>query len=179
VTDRHLFSREVMELPGSPYEKEGFDDYGEIHAHTLVGDDGEVHVFWHDSGRPVYLYLGGYGVSVPDGDEMTRQGSTDRVAIDGGENHSVIAVIRAPSSSLDAEVLEPRDGWLHSHSFGGRGAFPHWQSKAPVRANTPIVAYVNGTRGRRPAVPPVTVEVEAHALVVTFEGRKYAIRVPD
>lgn len=179
VTDRHLFSREVMDLPGSPYEKEGFDDYGEIYTHTLVGDDGEVHVFWHDSGRPVRLYLGGYGISVPDGGEMTREGSPDRIAIAGGQNHSVMQVVRAPSSALDAELLEPRKGWLHSHNFGGRGAFPHWQSKEPVHANTPVVLYVNGARGRDPEIPPVAVETQPHALVVTFEGRRYTIRLPD
>ncbi len=151
VTDRHLFSREVMELPDSPYEKEGFDDYGEIYTHTLVGDDGEV----------------------------TREGSAHRIAIAGGENHSVMQVVRAPSSALDAELLEPRKGWLHSHSFGGRGAFPHWQSKEPVHANTPVVLYVNGTRGRNPEIPPVTVETRPRTLVVAFEGRTYTIRVPD
>ena len=179
VTDRHLFGREVMEFPGSRYEKEGFDDYGEVYTHTLVGDDGEVHVFWHDSGRPVYLYLGGYGISVPSGGEMTRKDSPDGIAIEGGENHSLMQVVRAPASLLGAELLEPRAGWISSHSFGGRGAFPHWQSKQPVHANTPVVVYVNGTRGRKAEVPPVTVESEPHALVVTFEGRRYAIRVPD
>ena len=179
VTDRHLFSREVMEFPDSPDEKEGFDEHGEVYTHTLVGEDGEVHVFWHDSARPVYLYLGGYGISVPGGAEMTREATRDRIAIDGGENHSVIEVLRAPSSSLDAEILEPRDGWLHSHSFGGRGAFPHWQSNEPVSANVPVVVYVNGTRGRKPEVPLVTVEAGPGALVVTFEGHTYSIRVPD
>jgi hypothetical protein len=179
MTDHHLSSREVMEFPDSPYAKEGFDDHGEIYTHTLVGDDGEVHVFWHDSARPVYLYLGGYGISVPDGVEMTREATRDRIAIDGGENHSVIEVLRAPGSSLDAEVLEPRDGWLHSHSFGGRGAFPHWQSKEPVHANVPVVVYVNGTRGRKPDLPVVTVDKGPHVLIVTFEGRTHSIRIPD
>jgi hypothetical protein len=181
VTEDHLFGREVMEPPDPRFADQGFDDYGEIYTHTLVGEDGEVHVFWHDSGRAVFLYLGGYGISVPHDGEMTRDESPGRIAIEGGGNHSVMQVLLAPESGsvLDAEVVEPRPGWRHSHNFGGRGAFPHWQSGAPVHANTPVVVYVNGTRGRKPEPPRVEVAAEPGALKVTLEGVRHSIRVPD
>jgi hypothetical protein len=138
-----------------------------------------VHVFWHDGPRPLYLYLGGYGISVPDGAEMERDETPEEVAIAGGGNHSILHVLQAPGPGrLDAEVLEPRPGWLHSHSFGGRGAFPHWQSAEPVRSNHPVVVYVNGTRGRDPVVPPITVHTEGDTMRVTFEGKPFEIHVP-
>ena len=78
VSEDHLFSREILEFPDEPFKAQGYDDYGEIYTHTLVGDDGEVHVFWHDSGRPLRLYIGGYGISVPHDKDMGKQESEGR-----------------------------------------------------------------------------------------------------
>jgi hypothetical protein len=180
VTDDHLVSRETLDLGDEARAKAGWDDSGEITVHTLVGDDGEVHVFWHDSPRPLYLYLGGYGISVPHGGSLGRGENPAEIAIAGGGNHSVLHVVEAPvRGRLDAELLEPRPGWLHSHSFGGRGAFPHWESAEPVPSNHPVVVYVNGTRDRVPVIPTIAVRTEGDTMRVTFEGRRFEIRVPD
>jgi hypothetical protein len=179
VADDHLFSRETLDVTDEAREKAGWDDSGELSVHTLVGDDGEVHVFWHDCPRPLYLYLGGYGISVPHGASMERSETRDQITIAGGGNHSVVHVVQGPDPGrLDAELLEPRPGWLHSHNFGGRGAFPHWESAAPVPSNRPVVVYVNGTRARAPVVPAITVRTEGDTMRVTFEGRRFEVRVP-
>ena len=60
----------------------------------------------------------------------------------------MMKVIQGPAGKLAAELLPPREGWLHSHNFGGRGAFPHWESAEAVLSNTPVVVYVNGARDR-------------------------------
>lgn len=174
----HLFSREVMEFPDDTYKQQDYDDYGEIYTHTLVGDDGEVHVFWHDSGRPVRLYLGGYGISVPHGRDMGRLQGPGWISIQGGGNHSVMKVIQAPDGELRAEMLPPREGWLHSHNFGGQGAFPHWVSSGTVLSNTPVVVYVNGTRNRKPIVPDIRVHTDRDIMTVRFEGREFRVPVP-
>jgi len=124
--------------------------------------------------------LGGYGISVPQESPMVREESPGWIEIEGGDNHSAMQVIRSPEagSVLAAEVVEPRPGWLYSHSFGGKGAFPHWQSSVPVPANTPVIVYVNGTRDRKPRPPKLAVEQEGGTLVVILEGRPYRIRVP-
>jgi hypothetical protein len=175
----HLVSQEEMTLPSSESIAPGNrDDSGEITTHTLVGAHGEVHVFWHDSPTPHYLYLGGYGISVPHGSTLTRQTGDDWLVIHGGVNHSMIRMLEAPAGVLADEVVEPRPGWLHSHSFGGKGAFPHWQSKAPVPANTVVVAYVDGLRDRSPVVPEILVRHERGNLEIVLDGKTHTIHVP-
>jgi hypothetical protein len=117
---------------------------------------------------------------VPHGGSLERGAGPAEIAIAGGGNHSVLHVLQAPvRGRLDAELLEPRPGWLHSHSFGGRGAFPHWESAAPVPSNHPVVVYVNGTRDRVPVIPTIAVRTEGDTMRVTFDGRRFEIRVPD
>ncbi|MCE5273046.1 DUF2264 domain-containing protein [bacterium] len=179
VSDDHLEGREYMEFPDTLFPAGDYDDYGEIHTHTLVGTDGEVHVFWHDSGRPVYLWLGGYSISVPQGGKLESEKAQGRLEIAGGGNHSLIRVLQGPAGVLQSELVEPRPGWLHSHNFGGRGAYPFWHSTEPVGANVPVVVYVNGTRGRTPVEPQsLAVRTERDRMYITFEGREYCIRVP-
>jgi len=178
VSEDHLESREYMEFPDTLFAPGDYDDIGEIHTHTLVGNGGEVHVFWHDSGRPVYLYLGGYGISVPHGGQFQRESAPGRIYIQGGENHSVIRVLQAPAGALESELLEPRPGWLHSHNFGGRGAFPFWRSSAPVNSNVPVVVFVNGSRGRKPSEPEIQVHTDRGQMRILFEGREHCIRLP-
>jgi len=185
----HLVSQEDMVLPdSSSISKGSLDDSGEITTHTLVGSRGEVHIFWHNSPTPHFLYLGGYGISVPHDAAMTRESGKDWLAIDAGGNHSIVKVLDAPEGLLAEEILEPKPGWLHSHSFGGRGAFPHWQSKAPVSANTIVAIFVDGARdtasgvdgagGHTLIAPEIAVEREHGALKVTFEGKVYTVKVP-
>ncbi|MFH1068481.1 MAG: DUF2264 domain-containing protein [Candidatus Glassbacteria bacterium] len=178
VTEDHLVSEES--IPEVDLEKADttWYDFGEVITHTLVGNSGEVHVFWHNCGRPLFLHLGGYGISVPHGQELKAEEEESRLTIHGGDNHSTMKVIQAPPGSLRWELVKPRPGWLHSHNQGGRGAFPYWRSARAVPSNTPVVIYVDGTRGRQPVDPPVTVTVYGPEMQVTFEGVTHEIRIP-
>ena len=178
VNTEHLLSTENLVVPDLEQADTTWYDFGELVTHTLVGNSGEVHVFWHTSARPHYLYLGGYGISVPHGSELAKEERGDCLVIDGGENHSIMKVLQAPEGALSAELLEPRPGWLHSHNFGGRGAFPHWRSSAPVPSNTPVALYVDGTRGRPPVDAQIALSNYPGVLKVTFEGKIYEIKVP-
>ncbi len=178
VTDDHLISVEDIPVPDTEGADTVWYDFGEVITHTLVGTSGEVHVFWHNSARPAYLYLGGYGISVPHGENLQREAGENSLRIHGGECHSTMKVIQAPEGKLEFELLEPRTGWKHSHNFGGRGAFPHWQSSQPVSSNTIVAIYVDGTRGRLPSDPLITASENKGLLRVKFEGKTYLIRVP-
>jgi hypothetical protein len=178
ITADRLVSSEVMEFPEMPGVDKEYDDYGEITTWTLVGNSGEVHIFWHNSPRPVYLYLGGYGISVPEGGSLSQDRGDNRLTIQGGENRSIMKVLQAPEGSLSAELLEPRPGWRYSHNFDGRGAFPHWQSAAPVSSNTPVAIYVDGVRGRPIIDPEISLHLDRGLLSVRFEGRTHLVRLP-
>ena len=175
----HLVSQEDMVLPDSrSIAKGNRDDFGEITTHTLIGAPGEVHVFWHNSPIPHFLYLGGYGISVPHDSAMIKESGQDWVVIHGGGNHSMIKVLDAPEGLLTEELLEPRPGWLHSHSLGGKGAFPYWRSKAPVSANNPVAVYVDGARGRALIAPEIAVRREQGTLKITLDGKVRTVKVP-
>jgi hypothetical protein len=175
----HLVSQEDMAFPdSSSIAKGNRDDSGEITTHTLIGSHGEIHVFWHNSPTPHFLYLGGYGISVPHDSAMTKETGKNQLMIHGGGNHSIVKVLDAPEGLLTEEIFEPRPGWLHSHSFGGKGAFPHWRSKAPVPANTIVAIYVDAARGREPIAPEIAVQREQGALKVTFDGKVCVVKVP-
>ena len=161
-----------------PAPEKAFEESGEVVTHTLIGDDGEVHVFWHTSARPVYLALGGYSISVGDGEELETEQDTDTILIRSGANRSVMRLLQAPAGELSRELLEPRRGWFHSHIFGGRGAWPYWKSREPVPPNTPVVFYVNGTRGRPAVVPRIELQAERGLLRIRFEGVERLVRVP-
>src|SRR5262249_28563820 len=149
-----------------------------ITTHTLIGSQGEVHVFWHNSPAPHFLYLGGYGISVPHDSPMTTESGQDWLFIHGGGNHSIMKVLDAPEGLLSQEILEPRRGWLHSHSFGGKGAFPHWRSKAPVPANTIVAIYVDGARGRAVTPPEIPIRREQGILNVILDRKVCIVKLP-
>ena len=178
VDTEHLVSIEEMKQLPSPEKPEDMDDYGEVTTHTLIGTSGEVHVFWHNSPRPAWLYLGGYGIMVPMGGSLKKESREACLVIHGGENHSIIKVLQAPEGALESELLEPRPGWMYSHNFDGKGAFPHWQSSAPVPANKPVVFYVDGTRGRLPLDPDISILCEKGLMRITFEGITRCVKVP-
>jgi len=90
----------------------------------------------------------------------------------------MIKVLQAPPGKLEFELLAPRTGWQHSHNFGGRGAFPHWQSRSPVPSNTPVAIYVDGTRDRKPVDPIISLSCDNGFLRVTFEGETHLIQLP-
>ena len=150
----------------------------EIITHTLVGNDGEIHVFWHNYPDPIYLYLGGYGLSMPETNDLTEKKMNSFIQIEGGEYRSVVQAIQAVDGKFESEVLIPREGWKHTHLFGGIGAFPFWRSNDPVSPNIPQVFYVNGTKRRNANPVEVKIHINQGILNIQFEANAYSIQIP-
>jgi hypothetical protein len=150
----------------------------EIVTHTLIGNDGEVHIFWHNYPHPIYLSLGGYGISTPLGNELSKQAMDKGLLISGGGDYSLLQPIKAPGGIVTGLLLKPREGWTASHIFGGQGAYINWQSIAPVPPHQPVVIYVNGTRNRVPKMGRIKVLSSPGKLNIQFEGKWYMIDVP-
>ena len=173
VSPDHLISTyEVGE------EESDWDNSGELTTHTLIGESGEVHVFWHTSPKPAFLYLGGYGISIPHGESARELRRETQLRISGGAYHSLMKVLDAPPGRLSAEVLEPRRGWSHSHLYGGRGAFPHWESSSPVPPHVPVVIYVDGARDRDVTEPPISVRLQESKIQIHMAGKTQTVSIP-
>lgn len=177
VDTTHLISSYTLKPKD---KKDSTPDYNrdEIITHTLVGNDGEVHIFWHNYPDPIYLYLGGYGLSVPHGKTLDEQILKNNILIHGGNYYSVIQAIQAPEGKFESTLLMPRKGWSHTHLFGGNGGFPFWRSAQPVPPNTPLIFYVNGTRSRKPILALIEVIKQGDQLKIKFEDKWYTIHVP-
>ena len=154
-------------------------DYGrdDMITHTLIGNDGELYVFWHNYPDPVYLSLSGYGISIPGADDLKETANDTGILIRGGDYCSVLRLVEAPAGNVAAVLLHPREGWEHTHLFGGLGAYTLWQSTAAVPPHTPVVVYVNGAKKRTPDKGMIRVEKYAGRLLITFEGKEYDIKV--
>ncbi len=150
----------------------------EIVTHTLVGIDGEIHIFWHTYPDPIYMYLGGYGISVNPDQKMDIEKTEDTILLHNGNYYSVIHAIQVPEGKFESNQLIPEEGWNATHLFGGQGAYPCWHSSYPVPPYIPLIFYVNGTRGRKPLNGPVEVTRNGNELKIRFEGKWYTVYVP-
>lgn len=168
VSEDHLLSSYTLQ-PGNQ---------DEIVTHTLVGRAGEIHIFWHNHPDPVYLYLGGYGISIPGPEVLEEYKSDSLIHISGNEYHSLIQILEAADGNLSSNILNPRKGWEHSHLFGGTGVFPIWKSRDPVPPNTPQVFFVNGTRNRDAEPVAAEIRMEKGILSIIFEDKAYSIQFP-
>ena len=155
-----------------------FREFGQITTHTLIGDAGEIHVFWHNSARPVYLYCGGYGVSVAGTGEPRVDKDAAAVTVHGSRAQSTLCLLAGPVGRVNVELLTPRTGWQHTHLFGGRGAYPYWRSDQPVAPGAPVVIRADGARGRPIADVTVSVTCQPEAVLVRYEGREYRVPLP-
>lgn len=149
----------------------------ELFTHTLIGNDGEVHVFWHNYPDPLYLSIGGYGISIPVGENLNEEKKKESILIKGGDYSSMIQTIYTPEGLLGSTLLTPRMGWEHTHLFGGLGAFCSWQSLSGVLPHKPVVVYVNGSKGRSLSEANVKVVETSEGLAITFEGQEYQVNV--
>ncbi|HUX59567.1 MAG TPA: DUF2264 domain-containing protein [Bacteroidales bacterium] len=150
----------------------------EIITHTLVGNDGEIHIFWHNNPDPIFLHIGSYGIGVPHGTDLVREVNKQHIIIKGGDYYSELRPLNAPEGKLDAVVLEPVEGWKHTHLFGGKGAYPFWHSSAPIPPNTPMIFYTNGTRGRLPGHYAISIQKYPGLIKIQFEGKLFEINIP-
>ena len=154
------------------------DDRYELVTHTLIGSTGEVHVFWHQSPQPVFLRLGGYGIAAPTTDSVHPQATAHAIELRTPEYYSILRVIDAPEGTVSPEILSPRPGWRQAHLFDKIGAFPQWQSTAPVPANMPVVIYVDGGHAHEPFTPDIHVEHEPGCLLIRFDGATHRVATP-
>ncbi|MBW7995724.1 MAG: DUF2264 domain-containing protein [Candidatus Glassbacteria bacterium] len=175
VDSHHSVSRYDFFLDTPENELE---DFGQVITHTLIGEDGELHIFWHNSGRPLFLWLGGYGISVPDGEQPQVTHTKEAISISAGRYNSLIKILDGPPGILASDFLTPRDGWSHAHLFDGNGAYPYWKSAAPIKSNTVVAAYVAGSRDRRAVVPSIVIKQDTGALRIEFEGMEYTVPLP-
>lgn len=161
-------------------EKDQTPDFqlDEVTSHTLIGNDGEVHIFWHSYPDPIYLSLGGYGISIPIGSEPMKKAIDRGLMINGGGNYSLLQLLKTPAGKVSDMVLKPREGWAASHLFGGQGAYVNWQSRVAVPPHQPVVIYVNGTRNRIPKTGDIKVISSPGKLKIRFEGKWYNIEAP-
>jgi hypothetical protein len=151
----------------------------EMTTHTLIGNDGEIHIFWHNYPDPIYLSLGGYGISIPLTSELSKKVINNGLLISGGGNYSLLQPLKAPEGKVSGILLKPRDGWTASHLFGGQGAYTNWQSTSPVPPHLPVFIYVNGTRNRIPKGGDIKVLSSPGKLNIKFEGKWYGLEVPN
>jgi len=154
------------------------NEFGELTTHTLIGEAGEVHVFWHNSARPVYLHVGGYGIRVANRSKLTIDESENRVTLQAAPYQSALRVIDAPEGSLKVERLRPRTGWRHTHLYGGQGAFPYWRSEDPVHPGVAVAVYVDGSQGRPIFDLPIKVTRIPEFIVVHYEDTDFRIPFP-
>jgi len=177
VAPDHLISTYSLK-PKDSNDTERVENRDEIITNTLIGEDGELHIFWHNYPDPIYLTLGGYGISVPHGTDLIQQSADNDLLIQGGEYYSVIKKIQAPEGKLVSRELIPKQGWVHTHLFGGNGAYPFWESAKPVPPNIPVIFYVNGTRNRRPVIGSIEVIKQENELKIRFEGVWHTVTTP-
>jgi hypothetical protein len=65
--------------------------------------------------------------------------------------------------------VRPREGFRHSHLFGGWAAYPLWRSVKPVDPGVTIAVFVDAARraeSPRPEYPPLRVKIEGGELIV-------------
>jgi hypothetical protein len=150
----------------------------EIFTHSIIGDDGEVHVFWHNYPDPLFLYIGGYGISIPHNSGINEEKSSDRIVIKGGDFHSMIQTLKAPGGEFSVTLLKPREGWTETHLFGGLGAFCSWQSSKGVLPHSPVIIYVNGAKNRDiEKLRDIKIEDIQGGIKIQFERKEYHINI--
>lgn len=150
---------------------------GELHTHTLIGDTGEMQIIWHTRAQPTHLHFGGYSVSVAAGRQPGTTLTGRGIHLTATDWHSWMEQLRGPAGRFEARLLEPRSGWMHSHLFGGHGAYPFWRSLEPVPPFEPVVLYLDGSRNRLPATPAIVIDRTGPALQIDFGGSRTEIMI--
>jgi len=148
----------------------------EMFTITLVGNDGEVYIFWHNYPDPIYLHLGGYGIQVTN-DKKTDEEMKNYILVKSNNYTSIILAIQAPEGKFESILLQPHEGSNSTHLFGEKGVFPFWRSNAPVAPYQPLVFYVNGARGRTCCKAEVKIRELPGLMRVQFEGKCFSISI--
>lgn len=161
--------------------RDGTPEFGcyRMFGHTIIGDGGELRIFWHDSPDPLHLRSGGYAIPVAPGEELAHKDSFTGTDLSCGRYSSVLHQLYGPAGSAKAVLQQPEEGWNDSHLFGGLGAWPRWESKDAVPAFSPVVLFVDGSAHGRVGVPDVRIKRSPEGLEIVFEGKTYSIGIID
>ncbi|HUT58750.1 MAG TPA: DUF2264 domain-containing protein [Phycisphaerae bacterium] len=137
--------RAVSEWDGWP-ALEGLTGSVVTVSHLL--DRGEVHVFWHTADEPRYLTVGGWAVQLAHGEAPIVESAGGRLVVASEAMWSVMEVLElyGAAGELTAEEVRPREGFRHSHLFGGWAAYPRWISSAPLPPGAKIAVFVDAAR---------------------------------
>ena len=176
VETDYLVSHYYLNDSDEPGKLNSINNY-EIVTHALVGEEGEVHIFWHNNPEPIYLFLGGYGIQIP-GNETLKADRQSGLILSGTTYQSGLSPVRTSEGETDYMLLEPLEGWADSHLWGGKGAYPYWKSSAKVKPNIPQVFYVNGTKDRPVRLPDIRAIIDQSILTIRFEGKEFKIKIP-
>lgn len=129
----------------------GYD--GRVVTETFFLEEGELHVFTHFSSRPQFLRIGGWSVRLYGGAKretpLIHQNADGLFTVRSGFNSSILLPLPEAggvSGHTECVVLEPRQGFTHTHLFGGIGGWPQWSSDAPVEPGCPVAVFVDGFR---------------------------------
>ncbi len=154
------------------------DEEYKITTHTIIGNEGEIHIFWHDYPEPIFLYLGGYAIRLNQDELINSVINENEITINSEEYYSVLKSLKTYNGDFKSEIINPRAGWDNTHLFGGKGAFTSWKSKTPIPPLTPIIIYTNGTRGRKPLYSSMKIVENQGEIKIFFEGKWVEIKIP-
>jgi hypothetical protein len=140
---------------------EGYD--GRVMTESFFLEEGELHVFTHFSSRPQFLRLGGWSVRLQGGTKretpLIHQNADGLFTVRSAFNSSLmlpLPELGGVNGRTECVVQEPREGFTHTHLFGGIGGWTQWTSEEPVEPGCPVAIFVDAVRncpGLAPAVP--------------------------
>jgi hypothetical protein len=137
---------------------EGYD--GRVITESFFLEEGELHVFTHFSSRPQFLRLGGWSVRLQGGTKretpLIHQNAAGLFTVRSAFNSSLmlpLTELGGVTGRTECVVQEPREGFVHTHLFGGIGGWTQWTSEEPVEPGCPIAIFVDAVRNRPGIVP--------------------------
>ena len=147
ITERHNADYWMADL--------GDKGYARIVTQTLIGKKGAVHAVYHTYPEPLYMRAAGFGIAVPHGDKPSQKTAPDgkNMRVNSKKFESVLSMLSAPDGKLETVHVSPREGWNHSHLFGGTGAWPQWTSSKKVPPRTLVIFYADGAREEKIELP--------------------------
>ena len=176
INPDHIVSRYFIET-GKSIDHNTEIDKDEIILHRIILTDGEIHILWHNHPEPIYLHIGGYGISAIDKDSVKSQINNGIINITTGSYLSTLEVLKAPAGKIEEILLQPNPKSKSSHLFGGFGVYPEWRSLAPVLPHTPVIFYTNGCRNRASTKYTPVISYANGVLNIKVENKEFNISV--
>ena len=151
---------------------------GTVVTESIFLDRGEIHVFHHTADEPRWLAIGGYAVQVPHGAKAQMNVIEGGLSVESDRMWSVLRHLGGPAGRLAMEEVRPREGFCHSHLFGGWAALPRWTSADPVPPGARVAVFVDAARrAEAPEVelPDIAFAAEGRRITICAEGQKWVL----